>query len=113
MSQLEVAQNSPTTYCFQYAAMGSANAGGVAGKASPTVANPIANFYPACSKVVGVERVVVGGTAGNVYLTTAAVLAGAGPLPTLTSSNALDTSTYAIFWTNQVAYSNNQTILPC
>jgi hypothetical protein len=113
MSQLEVAKNSPTTYCFQYAAMGSVDAGNVAGKASPTGANPIANFFPACSKVVGVERVVSAGTVGNVYLTTAAVIAGAGPLPTLTSSNALDTSTYAIFWTNQVAYSPNQVILPC
>jgi len=115
MSQLEIAQNSPTTYVFQYDAMGSVGAGGVAGKSSPSATNPIADFYPACSKIVGVKNVALGTilAAVPVYLTTAPVLAGAGPLPTITSSNAADTSVYAIYWTNQVAYSGNQTILPC
>jgi hypothetical protein len=105
MSQLEVSQNSPTTYCFQYPAM-------IAGVATP--AAPVANFFPSCSKVVGAKLITVGGTAGTaVYLTCPAVVAGAGPLPTLRSNNAADTSVYAIYWINEVAYSQTQSILPC
>ena len=104
MSQLEVAQNSPTTYCFQYPAM-------VAGVGTPAAA--VANFFPSCSKVVGCERVVSTNPGTAVYLSTPAVIAGAGPLPSLISNSAGDTSVYAIFWTNQIAYSPNQTILPC
>ena len=103
MSQLEVAQNSPTTYCFVFDAM-------LVGSTLNTAAIP--NFNGTTSKIVGCERVVVGGTVGQPY---AVVASGASlfPVINLRSSSALDTSTYAIYWTNQVAYSNNQTILAC
>jgi hypothetical protein len=105
MSQLSIAQNSPTVFCFQYPAM-------VAGVGTPGA--PVANFFPSCSKLVGAELVTAGGAVGTaVYLTCPAVVAGAGPLPLLRSNSNTDTSVYAIYWTNQVAYSPNQTILPC
>jgi len=103
MSQLEISQNSPTTNCFVFDPM-------IGGSILNAAAIP--NFNGATSKIVGCVRVLVGGTVGQPY---ASVASGASlfPVINLRSSDLLDTSTYAIYWTNMVAYSGNQTILPC
>jgi hypothetical protein len=104
MSQLEIAKNSPTTFCFVFDPM-------VAGSILNAAAIP--NFSGTTSKIVGCERVVVGGTVGQPYAVVASAGASLFPEILLRSSNIADESTYAIYWTNQVAYSPNQVILPC
>jgi len=105
MSQLEISQHSPTVHTFQFIAM-------LAGEISNLFAIP--NFNGSTSKIIGIRRVVVGGTVGQPYATISTGLGLAThPVIILKSSNAADTSVYAIYWTNQVAYSPNQTILPC
>jgi len=104
MSNAEIASPSSPEYVFQYLAM-------IAGVA-PTPAS-VPNFFPGVSQVVGSRRVTAGGTVGQPYLNVPAVVAGATALPVLVSSNALDTSVYAIYWTNRVAQSQLLDVLAC
>ena len=104
MSQLEVSQNSPSTFVYEFLAM-------VGGSIVNGAAIP--NFNGHTSKIVGCERVTVGGTVGQPYAVVANTGGSLYPAILLRSSNALDTSIYAIYWTNQVANSPNQSIIPC
>jgi hypothetical protein len=107
MSQLEISQHSPTTFCFVFPVM-------VAGSSLNAAA--ITNFNGATSKIVGCVRVSSANPAtnGQPYATIATgVGLAAYPVINLRSSNAGDVSVYAIYWTNQVANSNNQVILGC
>jgi hypothetical protein len=104
MSSAEIAPESSPEYSYTYLAM-------VAGVA-PTPAS-VPNFFPGVSQVVGCRRITATGTVGQPYLNVPAVVAGATALPVLVSSNALDTSVYAIYWTNRVAQSQLVTVLSC
>ena len=105
MSQLEVAQNSPVVYSTTFILA----AGG-------TVINAAAipNFNGASSKIIGCRRVSSnGGLEGQPYVQYQNTGGSAFPILRVASDTLGDVSTYQVFWTNQVAYSNNQTIIPC
>jgi hypothetical protein len=90
MSQLEVAKN--VIYSIPITL--------VAGKYAPVAT---ANFNGS-SKLLSIVRTVVGGTAGVPACASLAPTAPAGGavyLLGLYSSDALDTSTYTVYWTNQ------------
>ena len=90
MSQLEIAKN--VIYSAPFVL--------VAGKLAPAT---VANFNGS-SKLLSIVRTVVGGTAGVpacAVVNPTAVGAGAVYLLGLYSSNALDTSTYTVYWTQQ------------
>jgi hypothetical protein len=104
MSASEIASESSPPFVFQYGAM-------VTGVA-PTPAS-VPNFFPGVSRVLGCRRITAGGTVGQPYLNIPAVVAGASALPVLVSSSATDTSVYALYWTNEVAQSQLQSVLSC
>ena len=116
MSQLEVAQNSSPLYSVTLPAM-------VAGTTASTnvVANypSIANYFGACSKIVGIVRTTTGaGAVGTKYYASYTVGAnstatGFVPVIQLRSDVNTDDSTYTIYWCNEVASSGNQTVLSC
>jgi hypothetical protein len=65
-----------------------------------------ANFRPGVSQVCGVQRVTSAGVPGAVSLQIGAVAIGAaGPVLTLNSASATDTSTYVVFWRNETSNS--------
>jgi hypothetical protein len=95
MSQLEVSKN--VIYSVPFVL--------VTGKLAPA---QVANFNGS-SKLLSIVRTIVGGTAGvpaTAVVAPTAPAGGAVYLLGLYSSNALDTSTYTVFWTNQ--YSQSQ-----
>lgn len=65
----------------------------------------LTNFLRGVSKVIGVVSKVAGGTPGSPSVgTITPSVAGAaiGCTVALNSTNALDTSTYTLYWTNEV-----------
>ena len=102
------------TYQFTFPPM-TVSAGGVPSHVSATI---VPNYYPSCSKILGISLNTLGGTASaNVYAypnfpSNVALLTNGFNL-TLIGDGALDTSVYTIFWNNFVAYSPNKTVLLC
>jgi len=117
MSQLEIARNSSPVYVFQLTLV----AGQITSTNVTATYNTSAlfNFRPSCSKIVGLELVTAGGTPSpvppSISVTTTANSTTDGWVPqiTLRSFNNLDTSTYAIYWVNEVASSPYQTVTIC
>ena len=88
MSQIEVVKNIVYSAPFVL----------VTGKLAPAT---VGNFGGA-SKLLSIVRTIAGGTAGvPVCSVVAPTAVGAGWLLGVYSSNALDTSTYTVYWTNQ------------
>ena len=116
MSNRELSTQTNLTYQFTFAPMTVYNGGtGVPSHVSATI---VPNYYPSCSKILGISLNTLGGTASaNVYAypnfpSNVALLTNGFNL-TLIGDGALDTSVYTIFWNNFVAYSPNKTVLLC
>jgi hypothetical protein len=108
MSNAEIAPESSPEFSFTYPAM-------VAGVIANVALIP--NFLGSVSRIVGCVRVTAGGTPGTVTsglsLSPSPLTAGGFTVVSLCSSDALDTSVYRLFWTNQVAQSQLATVLSC
>lgn len=117
MSQLEVSQNSSPLYSYTFAALGTGGAPAGTQVSSNVIANKVQNLYQSCSKIVGIVRTTSGGVVGQplVKIETAANSVASGFLALLSISSTLNTdaSVYTVYWTNEVAPSQLQTILPC
>jgi hypothetical protein len=118
MSQLEVAQVSSPIYAYTFAPL-------VAGTISTTNvsatynASPLANFRPQTSRILGVYVSAVGGVVGatapmlTVVSSINSTADGYLPVITLRAPVITDTSTYVLYWTNEVAGSQYKAIQQC
>jgi hypothetical protein len=115
MSQLENGKFVSPVYSYTFNAMaaGTITSSNVVGNAKV-----VPNFYPSCSRVIGIQLVTAGGTVGTPYVnnlgaTINSTADGYIPQLQLRSSSNADTSVYKIYYTNEVGSSNLATILPC
>ena len=116
MSQLEVAKETSPIYSYTFPAMvaGTVTTSDVIATVN---ASALVNFKPACSRILGVRLVTAGGTQGTVCVNNlgaqASSTTGFIQQLQLRSTDVADTSTYAVYWTNEVAQSKLLTIIAC
>ena len=118
MSSSEIAP--PASMCqFQLPALTAGGGGGIL-----TATDLPAYFYPGISRVVGMVRTTVGGTAGQprAIISFDAGAAANVAKVAVASTNALDRSVYTLLWVSEVAGSSVAsplsgnpaiTVLPC
>jgi hypothetical protein len=106
MSSLETFQGNKV-YSYDFQPVGSPNVGsgipGVPGS-TPPVQNlaTFPEFFTSCSRIIGCQRVASGGVPSQPYFVNEPI---ALPLPPQISikSSVADTSTYRIYWVNEVS----------
>jgi len=118
MANLELGKTSSPVYSYQFAAMISGYVQTGTDTTVASLAPIVSNFRTGVSRILGVVRVTAGGTVGNPILSAAIVQATAGITGyfarlTLASSSNLDTSVYAVYWTNEVGSSQILSVLTC
>jgi hypothetical protein len=116
MSQLEVAKNSSPLYSYTFQALGSAGADPGTQVSSNVAANVPANLFVSCSKIVGcVVQANAGAGRPDCRIQLVQNSAGNGYIPQLfiASSVNTDTTTYTVYWLNEVAPAQYRVMLPC